>query len=97
VQSTVDHRALPDRELVRLMAARDAGALDRLRARHARIVYPLARGILHDPARADRAVSEAFRDAFHAAHRFVPGEMTVLAWLTGLTRRRALILAARPR
>jgi DNA-directed RNA polymerase specialized sigma24 family protein len=79
------------------MAAQDERALDRLRARHARVVYPLARGILHDSARAERAVSEAFRDAFRVADRFVPGEMTVLAWLAGLIRRRAQILAVQPR
>ena len=62
---------------------------DELWARHSRTAYAVAIGILRDSARADQAVSEAFLEAFSVANQFVPGELTVLAWLTRLTRRHA--------
>jgi DNA-directed RNA polymerase specialized sigma24 family protein len=69
-------------------AAKDEAAR-RLLARHERTAYAVAIGFARDPARAERAVSEAFLDAFWQAERYVPGEITVLAWIMSLTRRRA--------
>lgn len=86
-------RLLPDSELVARMAARDESALDELLARHERTAYAVAIGCSRDPARAERAVSEAFLDAFWQAERYVPGEITVLAWIMSLTRRRAESIA----
>lgn len=71
------------------MVAKDGAALDELRERHSRTAYAVAFGILHESGRADQAVSEAFLQAFSVADTFVPGELTVLAWLTKLTRRHA--------
>jgi RNA polymerase sigma-70 factor (ECF subfamily) len=93
-ESTSDRRLHPDRELVARMAKRDGAALEELMARHERTAYAVAMGILRDPARADRAVTQAFVEAFRQADRFVPGEMTVFAWLASLTRRQAEALAA---
>ena len=84
----------PDQELVARMAAGDTAALDELRTRHGRTAYALAFGILMDSVSAEHAVREAFLEAFSLAARFTPGDLTVLAWLTSLTRRRAEILAA---
>jgi RNA polymerase sigma-70 factor (ECF subfamily) len=87
-------RLLPDSELVARMAAHDETALHELLARHERSAYAVAFGFARDPARAERAVSAAFRDAFSQAERYVPGEITVLAWIMSLTRRRAESMAA---
>jgi len=84
----------PDGELVARMAAKDDTALNELQARHERTAYAVAIRICPDSVRAERAVSEAFRDVFRQAGRFVPGEITVLAWLTSLTRRHAEAIAA---
>lgn len=94
MQSIVEDRVLGERELVTRMAARDDTALKSLWARHERLLYVLANAIVHNPAQAERAVSEAFDEAYRAADQFVPGDMTVLAWLTSLTRRRAQAIAA---
>lgn len=83
-----------DRDLVTRMVAGDTAALDELRARHGRTAYALAFSILMDAGGAEHAVSEAFLEAFRLAARFTPGELTVLAWLTSLTRQRAEALAA---
>lgn len=86
---TVERRMTPDGDLVARMVAKDGAALDELWARHSRTAYAVAIGILRESARADQAVSEAFLEAFSVASQFVPGELTVLAWLTRLTRRHA--------
>jgi len=76
------------------MALGETAAMEELRARHGRTAYTLAFGILMDAAGAEHAVSEAFLEAYRLAARFTPGDLTVLAWLTSLTRRRAEALAA---
>ncbi len=86
---TVERRMTPDADLVARMVSKDGAALDELWARHSRTAYAVAIGILRESARADQAVSEAFLEAFSVANQFVPGELTVLAWLTRLTRRHA--------
>ena len=86
---TAERRTTPDSDLVARMVAKDGAALDELWARHSRTAYAVAIGILRESARADQAVSEAFLEAFSVANQFVPGELTVLAWLTRLTRRHA--------
>ncbi len=88
-KETVERRMTPDADLVVRMVSKDGAALDELWARHSRTAYAVAIGILRESARADQAVSEAFLEAFSVANQFVPGELTVLAWLTRLTRRHA--------
>ncbi|MGH7426863.1 MAG: sigma factor [Gemmatimonadales bacterium] len=92
--TAVDPELHPDYWLVARMAAGEAAALDELRERHGRTTYALAFAILMDPVVAEHAVSEAFLEAFRLADSFTPGEVTVLAWLTGLTRQRAVAVAA---
>jgi DNA-directed RNA polymerase specialized sigma24 family protein len=84
----------PDGELVARMAEKDDTALNELQARHERTAYAVALGICTDSVRAERAVTAAFLDVFRQAGRFVPGEITVLAWLTSLTRRHAEAIAS---
>ncbi len=96
LDTTTNRRLNPDRDLVARMATKDGAALDELLARHERTAYAVAIGILSDPAEAERAVSQAFHEAFRQADRYVPGELTVLAWLTSLTRRHAEAIRAVP-
>jgi DNA-directed RNA polymerase specialized sigma24 family protein len=95
--TAVDPELHPDYWLVARMAAGEAAALDELRQRHERTTYALAFAILMDPVGAAHAVSEAFLEAFRLATGFAPGEVTVLAWLTRLTRQRAEAIAAHRR
>jgi RNA polymerase sigma-70 factor (ECF subfamily) len=95
--TAVDPELHPDYWLVARMAAGEAAALDELRQRHERTTYALAFAILMDPVGAAHAVSEAFLEAFRLADGFAPGEVTVLAWLTRLTRQRAEAIAAHRR
>ena len=88
-KETAERRMTPDGDLVARMVAKDGAALDELWARHSRTAYAVAIGILRESGRADQAVSQAFLEAFSLANQFVPGELTVLAWLTRLTRRHA--------
>ena len=88
-RETAERRMTPDSDLVARMVAKDGAALDELWARHSRTAYAVAIGILRESSRADQAVSQAFLEAFSVAGQFVPGELTVLAWLTRLTRRHA--------
>lgn len=88
-KATAERRLTPDTDLVARMVSKDGAALDELWARHSRTAYAVAIGILRESGRADQAVSEAFLEAFSVASQFVPGELTVLAWLTKLTRRHA--------
>ena len=94
LDSTTNRRLHPDRDLVARMVTKDGAALDELLARHERTAYAVAIGIVPDPTRAERAVSQAFLEAFCQAERYVPGELTVLAWLTSLTRQHAEAIAA---
>lgn len=95
--NAVDTQLHPDYSLVARMAAGEAAALDQLRERHERTTYALAFAILMDPVGAAHAVSEAFLEAFRLAGGFAPGEVTVLAWLTRLTRQRAEAVVANRR
>ena len=92
--TAVDPELHPDYWLVARMAAGEVTALDELRERHERTTYALAYSILMDPVRAEHTVSEAFLEAFRLAAGFAPGDVTVLAWLTRLTRQRAEAVVA---
>ncbi|HJQ65479.1 MAG TPA: hypothetical protein VJ816_03835 [Gemmatimonadales bacterium] len=84
----------PDYHLVARIASGEMAALSELQARYERTTYAVAFGILTDPIAAERVVAEAFGEAFRLAAGFTPGELTVVAWLTSLARRRAEALAA---
>jgi DNA-directed RNA polymerase specialized sigma24 family protein len=88
-----DRTLHPDYELVARIASGETAALSELQARHGRTTYAVAYGILTDPIAAEHAVAEAFREVCRLASGFIPGELTVVAWLTSLARRRAEALA----
>ena len=84
----------PDYELVARIASGEAAALQELQARHERTTYAVAFGILTDPVAAEHAVTETFGDVRRLAPEFRPGDLTVVAWLASLARRRAEVAAA---
>lgn len=84
---------LPDRALVSRMAAGDERALGELYDRHGSAAYSLARAIVGERADAEEVVADAFGQAWRTAGQFDPARGSVAAWLSTITRTRALDLA----
>ncbi|WP_284349556.1 sigma-70 family RNA polymerase sigma factor [Roseisolibacter agri] len=81
-----------DVALVARVAAGDAEALGALYDRHGGGAYALALAMLRDHADADDAVAGAFEQLWRSASTFDPSRGSVAAWLTMMTRSRALDL-----
>ena len=79
-----------DAELVAGAAAGDASCLGELFDRHARRMKSLALRIVRLPEDAEEVVQEAFVQAWMQASRFDASRGNVLAWLSIMTRSRAL-------
>lgn len=79
-----------DRQLVDRMAAGDEPALTALYDRYGAVLYALAYRILREPADAEEVIMETFAQAWREAGRYEPGRGSVPAWLTMMTRSRAL-------
>jgi len=90
--------ATADYVLVERMARRDERALGELYDRHGGLVYSLALAIVGERADADEVVADALAQAWRTAQDFDAGRGSVGAWLTTITRTRALdLLRARGR
>ena len=90
--------ATADYVLVERMARRDERALGELYDRHGGLVYSFALAIVGERADADEVVADALAQAWRTAQDFDPGRGSVGAWLTTITRTRALdLLRARGR
>jgi RNA polymerase sigma-70 factor (ECF subfamily) len=74
------------------MADGDDRALGALYDRHGRTVYALAMAVVRDAADAEEVVVDAFGQAWRSAGTFDSGRGTVGAWLSTITRTRALDL-----
>jgi len=74
------------------MAAGDERALGELYDRHGTTVYALARAIVGERADTEEVVADAFGQAWRTAGQFDPARGSVSAWLTTITRTRALDL-----
>jgi RNA polymerase sigma-70 factor (ECF subfamily) len=81
--------AVPDAALVRRMALRDTTALVELQRRYAASLYALVYGILMDPERADRLVTEVFEQAWHTAEQLAQRHRGAHSWLREAARERA--------
>jgi len=82
----------PDRALVTRMAAGDERALGELYDRHATMTYALAYAVVGERADAEEVVADAFGQAWRTAATFDPARGRVAAWLSAITRTRALDL-----
>ena len=84
--------ATADYVLIQRMARGDERALGELYDRHGGLVYSFALAIVGERADADEVVADALAQAWRTAQDFDPGRGSVGAWLTTITRTRALDL-----
>jgi RNA polymerase sigma-70 factor (ECF subfamily) len=82
--------ATPDRLLVTRMAAGDERALGELYDRHSATAYALAFAMVGVAADAEEIVADAFAQVWRSAATFDADRGSVGAWLTTITRSRAL-------
>lgn len=87
-----DHPATPDRVLVERMGSGDERSLGELYDRHGGAAYSLALVIVGERADAEEVVADAFGQVWRTAGQFDPARGSVAAWLTTITRTRALDL-----
>ncbi len=78
----------PDEALLRLIAERDAEALEVLYDRHAQVVYNLILRIVHTRESADDILQETFWQVWKKADDFRGG--TAAAWLYRIARNKSL-------
>jgi RNA polymerase sigma-70 factor, ECF subfamily len=86
----VDLQHSTDRDLVARMVAGDERALAAFYDRFGNLAYSLAFQILSDPADAEEAVADAFLQIWNSAATFDPNRASPVAWLSMITRTRAL-------
>jgi RNA polymerase sigma factor (sigma-70 family) len=89
------YRGLRDSQLVKLVAEKDAGALEALYDRYGRAAYSLARRILTEETLAQDVVQEAFLSLWRDARRFDAGRGTVATYLLSMTHHRAVDVVRR--
>ena len=77
--------------MVAAMASGDETALGSLYDAFGDVAYGLAYAITGAHAQAEAAVASAFADAWRSAGAFDPSRTSVLAWVTSLVRRSALV------
>jgi RNA polymerase sigma factor (sigma-70 family) len=77
---------VPDDELVRRVAGRDAEALAAVFRRHHAVVYRFALHLTGAAALAEDVTQEVFLAMMRDAGRYEPGRSTVAAWLCGIAR-----------
>jgi RNA polymerase sigma-70 factor (ECF subfamily) len=85
----VNHEALSDIELARLVRERDAAALRLITGRNNQRLYRAARSILKDRADAQDAVQDGYMKAFRAIGTF-EGKSSLSTWLTRIVVNEAL-------
>jgi RNA polymerase sigma-70 factor (ECF subfamily) len=81
-----------DAALLARVVAGDADAVGTLYDRHGATCYGLALAIVHGASDADDVVASTFAQLWRTAARFDPERGSVAAWITTMTRTRALDL-----
>jgi RNA polymerase sigma factor (sigma-70 family) len=89
------YRGLQDGQLVRLVAEKDADALEVLYERYGKVAYSLARRILTDEVLAQDVVQEVFLSLWRDAQRFDAGRGTLATYLLSMTHHRAVDVVRR--
>jgi RNA polymerase sigma-70 factor, ECF subfamily len=79
-----------DGDLMRRLLADDTAAFSIMYDRHAGSVYGLALRILHDRAAAEDVSQEAFVALWRSRHRYSAERGSATAWLSTITRNRAI-------
>lgn len=85
-----DAAGASDAEIVARVAAGDADALGLLYDRHGAAAYALAKAMLGGEGDAEEVVAGAFEQVWRSAARFDAARGSVGAWVTMMTRSRAL-------
>jgi RNA polymerase sigma-70 factor, ECF subfamily len=85
-----EDQTLGDQALVTAIAHQEQEAFERLYDRYHTMVYYLARKILNTPDRAEEVVYDVFWQVWREAERYDRQRGSVGAWLTTLTRSRAI-------
>jgi RNA polymerase sigma-70 factor (ECF subfamily) len=88
--STVTEAPPSDSDLVRRMASGDESAVAALYDRYGNVMYAVAYRIMGQKADAEEVVMEAFTQVWRDAARFEAARGSVAAWLTMISRSRAL-------
>ncbi len=91
-EATAAARTPRDADLVSRIAQGDEQALGQLYDRFGGVLYAVAYRVLAEKADAEEVVMEAFAQAWRDAPRFDAARGSVAAWLTVMTRSRALDL-----
>lgn len=81
-----------DAELLSRAALGDERAVGMVYDRYGQVMYAVAYRIVRQPGDAEEVVADAFAQAWRDAGRFEAGRGSVAAWLTVITRSRALDL-----
>lgn len=81
-----------DAELLARAARGDERAVGMIYDRYGQVMYAVAYRIVRQPGDAEEVVADAFAQAWRDAGRFEAGRGSVAAWLTVITRSRALDL-----
>jgi RNA polymerase sigma factor (sigma-70 family) len=89
------YQGLRDGQLVKLVAQKDAGALEALYERFGRAAYSLARRILTEETLAQDVVQEVFLSLWRDAGRFDAARGTVATYLLSMTHHRAVDVVRR--
>ena len=89
------YRGLQDGQLVRLVAEKDADALEVLYERYGKVAYSLARRILTDEVLAQDVVQEVFLSLWRDAQRLDAGRGTLATYLLSMTHHRAVDVVRR--
>jgi RNA polymerase sigma-70 factor (ECF subfamily) len=84
------HEPLDDRALLAAMANGDRSAAGPFYDRHGAVVYGLALHMTRERADAEDVVLDVFAQVWREASRFDVSRGSVMAWLTTITRTRAL-------
>ena len=88
--STATEAPSSDLDLVRRMASGDESAVAALYDRYGTVLYAVAYRIVGQKADAEEVVMEAFAQVWRDASRFEASRGSVAAWLTMISRSRAL-------
>ena len=88
--STATEAPSTDLDLVRRMASGDESAIAALYDRYGSVLYAVAYRIVGQKADAEEVVMEAFAQVWRDASRFEASRGSVAAWLTMISRSRAL-------
>lgn len=79
-----------DENLARDIKAGEADALTELYQRHCRLVFNVARRILHGDGDAEDVVQQVFLDVYRSIHRFSPEKGSFKTWLLMFAYQRTL-------